>query len=772
MKKSFGFPSLAAGAWFALPVLCILCIHKAEAQAVSISGKVSDQAGKPLSGVVVKLLASGLSDTSGADGAYSITGQANAVLPIRHARSGLAYRNGKFLVAAGAPASIRISLLDARGRLLTPAFAGNLVPGRNEIPFPIDRARAVTGLLRIEIGGSASAYRCIPAGGVHAGGEEYALADASEALPPGRAQAKTSTAAAVEWLQAAKAGYATSVRRIAAYDGSFDFTLAPDSSPDFGPMVHVFDPAMPMAAIQAQIDEVYLQQASSQFGTGRHAFLFKPGAYALNVDIGYYTQAAGLGALPDDVAITGSARSIWTTSNNNVTLSFWRSCENMAVVPTANNSDTWAVSQGAPFRRMHVRGALGLSMGGWASGGFLADTKVDGQISPGSQQQWFTRNTEMAGFAGGVWNMAFVGCTGTPAVAWPAKPFTVVDQTPLVREKPFLTVDKGGHYAVMVPSPWSGKGVSWTNAAAQGISLPIDQFYLAHPGMDDAASLNEALNQGKNLLLTPGIYHLDVSLQVTRPGAVVLGLGMPTLVADNGRPALSLADVDGIKVAGLLIDAGPVESPTLLQVGEAGSARDHSADPASLHDIFCRIGGGSAGTAASCVTVNSSDVLIDHFWLWRADHGAGAGWGLNKGRNGLIVNGARVTAYGLFVEHFQEYQTLWNGEGGRNYFYQSELPYDPPNQAAWQHDGVNGYASYKVAGTVKTHEAWGMGVYSAFRNGPILTDNAFEAPAAAGVKLHHLVSIWLNGVDGSGISNVLNGAGGAATKAKPKATLE
>jgi hypothetical protein len=60
--------------------------------------------------------------------------------------------------------------------------------------------------------------------------------------------------------------------------------------------------------------------------------------------------------------------------------------------------------------------------------------------------------------------------------------------------------------------------------------------------------------------------------------------------------------------------------------------------------------------------------------MWRADHGAGASWYDNMAQNGLVVNGDRVTAYGLFVEHYQQYQVLWNGNNGRTYFYQSELP--------------------------------------------------------------------------------------------------
>src|SRR5262249_42491612 len=158
------------------------------------------------------------------------------------------------------------------------------------------------------------------------------------------------------------------------------------------------------------------------------------------------------------------------------------------------------------------------------------------------------------------------------------------------------------------------------------------------------------------------------------------------------------------------------------------------ADPSFLYDIFCRAGGASRGMASTLVTINSNNVVGDNFWLWRADHGAGAQWDINKNRNGLIVNGNDVTIYGLFVEHCQEYQTIWNGNGGRVYFYQSEMPYDPPTQEAWSHDLVRGFASYKVADSVTTHEAWGLGVYCVFKAGPIVAESAIEAPVVPAVK--------------------------------------
>ena len=159
------------------------------------------------------------------------------------------------------------------------------------------------------------------------------------------------------------------------------------------------------------------------------------------------------------------------------------------------------------------------------------------------------------------------------------------------------------------------------------------------------------------------------------------------------------------------------------------------------------------------VVINNNDVIGDHFWLWRADHGRGVGWDSNVTRNALIVSGNNVTIYGLFVEHYHEYQTLWNGNGGCVYFYQSEMPYDPPSQEAWQHNGVNGYASYKLADTVTSHEASGLGIYCVFRAGPILAENAIETPDAPGIKMHHLVTIRLGGQRGSGINHIINGSG-------------
>jgi hypothetical protein len=539
-------------------------------------------------------------------------------------------------------------------------------------------------------------------------------------------------------------------------------TTPPGGGGDLGPNVIVFDPSMSSATIQSRLDSVFSQQESNQFGTQRYALMFKPGSYNVNANVGFYTSIAGLGRNPDDVTINGGVTVDAGWFGGNATQNFWRSAENLSITP-AGGADRWAVSQAAPFRRIHVRGDLNLAPTGfgWASGGYIADSKIDGQAQPYSQQQWLIRDSQIGGWLNGVWNMTFSGVAGAPAQGFPNPPYTTLDTSPVTREKPYLYVDSAGAYNVFVPAlRTNSRGTTWSGGSTSGSSLPLSQFYVAKPGVS-AATINAALAAGLNLLFTPGIYHLNQTINVTRPDTVVLGIGYPTLIPDGGVTPMTVADVDGVKLAGLLFDAGTVNSPVLLQVGPNGSTASHAGDPASIQDVFFRIGGAGAGKATTSLVVNSNNTLIDHIWAWRADHGSGVGWTTNTADTGLIVNGANVMAYGLFVEHYQKYEVIWNGNGGRTVFLQNEMPYDPPSQSAWRADSADGYAAYKVADSVTTHEAWGLGSYCFFNVNPsIVAARGFEVPNRSGVRFHDLLTVSLGG---SGtISHVVNNTGAAA----------
>jgi hypothetical protein len=556
---------------------------------------------------------------------------------------------------------------------------------------------------------------------------------------------------------------------------------AAQAAPNFGPNVSIFYPSTPRATIQSTLDNIYALQGNSgaQFNNNRYAVFFMPGTYTnIAVNMGYYEQVIGLGQSPDDVTIKGLLASIAFLSGGNATCNFWLSSENLAVMPTnSGNNVIWAASQDTPLRRVHIAGSLYFSSGGSCSGGFLADSKIDSTTDSRNQNQWFSRNDIWGSWASSWWvgwNTVFVGVSNPPSPVYPSPgaygitppnaPYTIVTNTPLVREKPYLYVDSNTNYFVMVPALRTNSvGTSWASGPTPGVSVPISQFYLAQPGVDNAATINAALGGGSNVIFTPGIYFLTNSILVTRPDTIVMGLGFPSLVPTNGNSTMVISDVDGVKVSGIIFDAGTTASPSLLTVGAATSSVDHSADPICLYDICSRVGGQFVGTTTNCMTINANNVIGDDLWLWRADHGNGVGWTVNSSESGLVVNGNNVTIYGLFCEHHEKYQTLWNGNGGRVYFYQSEFPYDPQSQSAWSEaPGVNGYASYKVANTVTSHQAYGLGIYAFFSSGGAVVscDNAIETPTNQQVNVHHMMDVYSGGPGGSSqITHVINGTG-------------
>jgi hypothetical protein len=733
----------------------LLLIASLAGQTISITGTVSNSSGQPLSGVLVQLMASGVKDTTGADGNYVLTTGSTGVRPAMNETvlNSIRYRDNRFFFRASSPLSVSVRLFSMDGKLVANVYDGRIGRGVTEIPFSRNRFGHNASLLNVRTSGTDAVYKLFP------GPARTFLISGMSPDPAGAGLAK---AAAAEWLQATKLGYTSHTEQITAASATINITMSSGgAAPNFGPNTYVFDPSM--SNIQNQLTSIYNQLQGAQFGSGRCAFLFKPGRYNVSILLGFYTEVLGLGLTPDSVQITGVVESDAYLGGGNATCNFWRSCAGLAVTPTGG-TDLWAVSQACPMRRMHFKGNLNIAPNpGAGSGGFIADSRVEGTIG-GWQEQWFSRNSQYNGWSSGGWNFVFVGNANPPSGTWPNPPYTVVPKTPIIREKPFLFVDNTGSYGVMVPAlrKDSTLGITWTSGTTPGTAVPIDLFYIAR-STDNAASINAALASGKNLLLTPGIYNLEASIKVTRPGTIVLGIGMPSLVPQNGTPALEAADVDGLKIGGFIVDASGTNSANLMVIGEPGSVKDHSSDPTSMWDIFCRVGGEFSGTASCMLTINSGNVILDHAWLWRADHGTGAGWTSNRNANGLIVNGANVTAYGLFVEHTQEYQVMWNGNGGRSYFLQCELPYDVPNQTSWMAGSVNGYAAYKVGSSVTSHEGWALGAYAFFNRAPVVLANAIEVPAnVSGIKMRNLLTVTLSGNQGT-VSHIINGAGSAVT---------
>lgn len=561
---------------------------------------------------------------------------------------------------------------------------------------------------------------------------------------------------------------------------------------------------------------------AAQFNSGHYAIYYKPGNY-LNtecVPVGFYTHIGGLGKTPYDVQLnnievpayldyireSADGRDYWGDQGGNwrnATCNFWRSAENLSVVGTGeasvaeevtdgrslNNKKeyfNWAVAQAAPLRRVYSTRKTSYDWSyGWNSGGYTADCYFASDAGSSSQQQFFTRNSVIKGDATGTllnnfnigveseslpnasnatplingngftdWNLSTNGSAGVT---------TNITTTPESKEKPFLFIDDDGEYKVFVPSLRKNtKGVSWSKTdMGEGKIMSLDKFYIAQEG-DTAAKINEQLEAGKNIFFTPGQYDADEIIKVNNPNTIVLGTGMATIVADNKDAAIEVADVDGVTVSGLVFDAGTkAKSKYLLKVGEDKTDKRHNDNPTLLQDLFFRVGGttSQATTAENALVINSNDVLNDHFWIWRADHGAGVAWENTRSDYGMIVNGDHVHMYALLDEHFNKNDVLWNGEYGATYFLQNEKCYDPISQEAWMsHEGlVNGYSAYKVSNKVKHHYAVGMGIYNVFiYTGPeydsstvqIQLDNPIEVPNTEDVLIENACTQTFAKADG------------------------
>ena len=355
--------------------------------------------------------------------------------------------------------------------------------------------------------------------------------------------------------------------------------------PDFGPNVRIFDPSMPTSEIQATVNAIRDEQVDAEMGTQRYALLFKPGTYGsptepLIIQVGYYTEVAGLGASPADVVINGHVdvyNRCLAPDNCIALVNFWRSVSNLTInimgeTGCRASANFWAASQAAPMRRVDVTGGnltlFDYCTAGpqFASGGFIADSRT-GFVINGSQQQYIVRNSSIGGWSNAVWNQVFAGVQGAPAQTFPSPPYTTLATTPVSREKPYLYVDAEGTYNVFVPDARTDtSGTTWETGPTAGESIPLSDFFLARPS-DSVKTINMELARGKHLLLTPGVYDVDRSISVKRSDTVVLGLGVATLTAVDGAVPMRVADVKGVDVAGLMIDAGTVNSPLLLQVG-------------------------------------------------------------------------------------------------------------------------------------------------------------------------------------------------------------
>lgn len=395
----------------------------------------------------------------------------------------------------------------------------------------------------------------------------------------------------------------------------------------------------------------------------------------------------------------------------------------------------------------------------------MGNSEVKGTVVSGSQQQYIGRNSKVGSYSDGVWNIVFVGVEGAPAahcganVAQGSHPYTVVDAAPVIAEKPFISINAAGKYQLNRPRVvHDKKGVNFEEDADV---VDFEHVYVAKGATDTAATINAQLKAGLHVVFSPGIYQLEAALEVNTEGQVLLGMGLATLVANAGTPAITVGNVDGVRVAGLLLEAGSQMSETLLDWGKPGN-KGSSTNPGVGSDIFTRVGGPAKPSPSQTkimIRINSGNVVLDNTWLWRADHVEGGGLvrnGDNPVEVGAVINGDDVVIYGFKVEHALTDQVQWNGNNGQTFMFQAEMPYDV-TQANF---GDKHYTGYRVADDVTAHKAYGTGVYHFFRDQPVVVESAIVCPPALVSSFVNPLAVFLSGL--GTIQHIVNGIGPAS----------
>lgn len=528
----------------------------------------------------------------------------------------------------------------------------------------------------------------------------------------------------------------------------------------------------------------------------RYAILIGEGSYSMPepFKLGYYTQVEGVGSTKDSVVVAPGV----VVLNNCEKVgdenckdpggldNFWRSLSNIKMDTAKLGKPLfYAVSQASPIRDLTISGSdllmcdPGQGGGcGYTSGGFISNLDTNLQIILGSQQQFYVSDSRFSTLQAGAWNVVSnnnegEGYTGEGDAnvnnQWSGFPFSHT-----------TTSDKYGvpkmHY----------DGRKWY-VVADDLKESADDFVVLSLGENDSPvivspdtidKINSKLSTSKGLIISPGIYHLQGTIHIPNE-SIVLGLGLPTLVCQSSSGRCMETRSEGVRISGITFDAGVNGKTTdpsnvLLTIGDIGEGNDQN--PVVLQDVYCRaarISKTQANPQAfACLEIKADNVIGENLWLWRADHDDQElmiSFNSNECQHGLIVRGDNVKMYGLFVEHFNNYQTVWYGKNGLIAFYQSEMPYyltvdekqltvDCKAPDSDKVDPLPVCQSLYISEEATGFKGQGLGVYSFFPNN--LGQQTVRAKSAIKVdsedaSFTHVLTFFLNGDKASGIDSIL-----------------
>ena len=396
-------------------------------------------------------------------------------------------------------------------------------------------------------------------------------------------------------------------------------------APDFGPNVKIFDPSMPTSQIQAD-------GRRDRRPAGRQpvrAAALRAAVQARHLRHRRPSRSTSRSATTPSVA--GPRRCRRTTSSStgrstcatSATPSSCIALEQLlalAVEPDHQRhqpdvgcytGEFWAVSQAAPMRRVHVNGLDDAD--GLLHRPVVRERRLHRRLAVRRQHrdQRLAAAVARPRTARSTAGRTASGTRSSPAssarrpsasraTASCGGPYTTLADEPGDRERrrsststrPATTASSSRRRGT------TPAGTTWASGPTAGCSIPIDDSSSPARRRRRRRSTTR-WPAGQNLILTPGVYDVDKTIKVKRADTVVLGLGFPTLDADQTATSpMTVADVPGVDIAGLIFDAGPKNSPVLLQVGTAERAQERPPhDPTALQDVFFRIGGAAAGKA-------------------------------------------------------------------------------------------------------------------------------------------------------------------------------
>jgi poly(3-hydroxybutyrate) depolymerase len=191
------------------------------AQTINLRGTVSSKAGKPIANAIVTLVKQGLKDTTGSDGAYSITKNTGIVLPLLiPGKERIFLEQGVLAFSIPNPSPVKIEIFDVKGNLLQKESVPNVPTGFYR--FTIAKISDLTKLLLIKasIGRNAVTFRYLP---LRNG--TYAANQSAESRASSGENKLAVLAAISDTLKTAATGYTAKAVAITSYDQQLDITL-------------------------------------------------------------------------------------------------------------------------------------------------------------------------------------------------------------------------------------------------------------------------------------------------------------------------------------------------------------------------------------------------------------------------------------------------------------------------------------------------------------------------------------------------------------------